>query len=185
MKLASNRWLIAMAAALWMTCGAVGSAAEPSDASATAKEPKSTAKALPTVDEARRQAELLHETIHATLHIVHHEYYREDEGLRIPAATLIKVFDEMARRQKVQLRWLAVNAQAMNSDHHAQDAFEKEAIEALAAGKDAHEKTEGKLYRHAAPITLTADCLKCHLPNRTSTDPRTAGLVIGIPVRGE
>ncbi|MEJ7595180.1 MAG: hypothetical protein WKF77_26955, partial [Planctomycetaceae bacterium] len=38
--------------------------------------------------QARRQAEILHTSIHATLQVVHDRYYREDEGLPIPAAVL-------------------------------------------------------------------------------------------------
>jgi hypothetical protein len=30
---------------------------------------------------------------------------------------------------------------------------------------------------------LSSECLKCHLPNRTSTKDRAAGLVITMPVR--
>lgn len=43
-----------------------------------------------SIDVARHQAELLHDTIHATLRTVHHDFYREDEGLPIPAASLKK-----------------------------------------------------------------------------------------------
>jgi hypothetical protein len=46
---------------------------------------KATLPAPPTVDQARRQAEILNDTLCATLQIVHHRYYREDEGLRLPA----------------------------------------------------------------------------------------------------
>jgi hypothetical protein len=136
----------------------------------------------PNVAEARAQAQLLHETLHATLQVVHHEYYREDEGLTIPAATMKKVFGELAERRKVGIRWLVVEGQAMNADHVAQDDFERAAVKALAAGEQSHELAAGSVYRHAGPIALTAECLKCHLPNRTSTKPRTAGLIIAIPV---
>jgi hypothetical protein len=135
-----------------------------------------------SVAAARQQAEVLHETLHATLQIVHHQYYREDEGLAIPAATLRKVFDEVARRRKVEIRWLAVNAEAMNIEHSPRDAFERDAVAALAAGKEAHETVADGIYRRAGAITLTSDCLKCHLPNRTSTEDRAAGLLISIPV---
>jgi len=140
---------------------------------------------LPTVDEARRQAELLHETMHGTLQVVHHEYYCEDEGLTIPAATLKEVFAELAKRQKVELRWLAVDAQAMNVDHVAKDEFEKEAVQVLSSGKPSHEGIVENVFRFAGAITLTSDCLKCHLPNRTSNKDRTAGLIVEIPVRAE
>jgi hypothetical protein len=136
----------------------------------------------PSVEEARGRARLLHETMHATLQYVHHEYYREDEGLAIPAATLKSVFRELARRQNVGLRWLAVNAKPMNVDHTPKDDFEKRAVQALASGKEEYELAENGVYRHVGVITLASECLKCHLPNRTSTQDRAAGLVITIPL---
>lgn len=136
----------------------------------------------PSADEARTRARLLHETIHATLHYVHHEYYREDEGLTIPAATMSRVFREVAERQKVQLRWLAVDGEAMNADHKPRDEFERQAAAAIAAGKQEFERIDKDVYRLAAPITLTSDCLKCHIPNRKSSEDRSAGLVVSIPL---
>ena len=149
-----------------------------SDASAAASQPARRA----TVDEARRQAELLHRAIHATLQVVHHEYYREDEGLAIPAATLKEVFAELEQKEQLQLRWLAVEGQAMNTDHRANGPFESEALQALKSGRDALERVDGKFYRRAAPITLTSHCLKCHVPDRKSTRDHTAGLIIAIPL---
>jgi hypothetical protein len=167
-------WLAIVVGAAWL--------ALPTTAAPPPEPVAEPAAALPTVDEARQQAQLLHETMHATLQVVHHEYYREDEGLTIPAATLKKVFAELGSSRKVGLRWLVVDAQAMNVDHVAQDDFERAAVQALAAGKESHEQAAEGVYRHAGPITLTSDCLKCHLPNRNSTKPRTAGLIITIPV---
>ncbi len=135
-----------------------------------------------TVREARRQAELLHSLAHATLQLVHERYYREDEGLPIPAAVVNQAFAELKSEQQVTLRWLAVEGQAMNTDHRARDAFEREAVAALQAGKKSHEQVEVGLYRRAAPITLTNHCLKCHVPDRKSTEDRSAGLVVSIPV---
>ena len=137
----------------------------------------------PSVAEARRQAEILHSTIHATLQVVHHQYYREDEGLAIPAATLRDVFAELEREQHIKLRWLAVEGKAMNSDHKPQDAFEIEAAQALQSGRQPHEGTEDGVYRRAAAIRLTNQCLKCHVPDRKNTEDRTAGLIISIPVK--
>lgn len=137
---------------------------------------------LPSADEARQQADVLHEALHAALQVVHHEYYREDEGLSIPAATLKKVFRELEARKRIKLRWLAVDAKAMNADHLPRDAFEREAVAALASGKKSHEVVGAGVYRHAGPITLTSECLKCHLPNRTSNQDRVAGLVVEIPI---
>lgn len=140
------------------------------------------ARTAESVGEARARARLLHETIHASLQIVHQEYYREGESLKIPAATMRQVFREVSERQKIQLRWLVVDAQAMNADHKPQNDFEKQAAEALAAGKLSHEKVEATAYRHVGRIALTSDCLKCHAPNRTSNKERVAGLVITIPL---
>jgi hypothetical protein len=141
--------------------------------------------ALPSVEEARGRAELLHETIHATLQVVHRDFYHEDEGLPIPATSLGRVFRKVEERQNVKLRWLAVNADAMNVDHEPQDEFEKAAVEAMRAGQESHEISENGVYRRAGVITLSSECLKCHLPTRKSTANRAAGLVIAIPCDNE
>jgi hypothetical protein len=137
---------------------------------------------LPSQVEARGRARLLHEAMHSTLQIVHHRYFREDEGIPIPAMTLKSVFAEIETSRKVKLRWIAVEAPAMSIDHEPQDEFEREAAKAIAAGKE-YELVENGVYKHAALITLKSECLKCHLPNRKSTDPRAAGLVISMPIK--
>ena len=137
----------------------------------------------PSLEEARRQAEVLHATMHSTLQLVHHRYYREDEGMPIPAAILKEVFDELEKEQHVKLRWLAVEGQAMNSDHKPQGSFENAAVKALQAGKRNFELAENGVYRRVGSITLTNHCLKCHVPDRKSTANRTAGLIIAIPIR--
>ena len=139
--------------------------------------------ARPTVEQARRQAELLHTSIHATLQVVHQRYYREDEGIPIPAGVLKDVFADLKKEHQVSLRWLAVDGQAMNTDHVAKDEFEKEAVKALQADKGAFERSEGGFYRRASAITLGSHCLKCHVPDRKSTEERTAGLIISMPVQ--
>jgi hypothetical protein len=136
-----------------------------------------------SVEEARRLAELLHAAMHSTLHAVHQRYYREDEGLPIPAATLKEVFAEFEQEQQIKLRWLVVEGQAMNSDHEPQGSFENEAVQALKAGKPAFERAENGIYRRAGGIALTNHCLKCHVPDRKSTEQRTAGLIISIPLQ--
>ena len=137
---------------------------------------------VPSIVEARHKAELLHTTMHATLQIVHHRYYREDEGLLLPAATLREVFSEIEREHNIQLRWLAVEGQVMNADHAPRDDFEKAAAKALEAGQDFHEQVLDGQLRRAAPITLSNHCLKCHVPDRKNTDDRTAGLIISMAV---
>lgn len=140
-------------------------------------------ESLPSAEEAPGRARLLHETIHATLQIVHHEYYREDEALKIPAATLKTVFRELARRQNVELHWLAVNAQAMNVDHVPRDDFDRQAVKALAAGQPEFTYQDEKSFFYAGAITLDSSCLKCHAPTRNSNRDRAAALVIKMQLR--
>ena len=135
------------------------------------------------VQQARRQAEILHDTLHSTLQVVHHRYYREDEGLLLPAAALREIFADVEKRQKIELHWLAVEGEVMNTDHRARDEFEQAAVAALKADRPFHEEVTEKAYRRAGPITLKNECLKCHVPDRKSTEDRTAGLVITIPLQ--
>ena len=121
--------------------------------------------------------------MHATLQVVHHRLYREDEGLPLPAAALKEVFAEIEQEQQIKLRWLAVDGTAMNEDHKPRNAFERAAFDALKRGQSAFEQAENGVYRRAGPITLRNHCLKCHVPDRMSTENRTAGLIIEIPVR--
>ena len=136
-----------------------------------------------TLDEARGRARLLHDTIHSTLQVMHRQYYREDEGLPIPSRTLDAVFDKLARRRDVKIDWLAVNAQAMDVDHKPSDEFEKNAAAALSQGRQEFERVENDVYRYAGVITLSSECLKCHLPNRRSNKDRAAGLLISMSVK--
>lgn len=174
MHLCRKSWSV-LALVVMLSLPPIGSGAPPE---------KPPAKDVPSVEEARGRARLLHEAMHGTLQVVHHEYYREDENLTIPAATMNKVFRELAARRGVQLRWLAVNADAMNADHKPQTDFEKQAAAALAAGKEEYESVAEGVYRRAGPITLTSDCLGCHAPTRTSNQDRAAGLIIAMPVKG-
>lgn len=159
-------------------------AGQPSGSSAKPEE--AAAKVVKVVKvserEARRQAEILHEAIHSTLQLVHHQFYREDEGLPLPAAVLSEVFADVAKEQNVQLRWLAVEGEAMNADHKPQGAFENQAVKALKSGQRHFEQSEGDVYRRAGAIRLSNHCLKCHVPDRKSLHDRTAGLIISIPI---
>lgn len=135
-----------------------------------------------TVAQARARARILHETIHGALQVMHRDLFREDEKLTIPSQSLEDVFKELHRSHDVEARWLAVNTEAMNVDHRAQTDFEKDAVKALATGETEFESTDDRIYRYAGAIRLSSQCLKCHLPNRTSTEDRAAGLVISIPL---
>jgi len=147
---------------------------------AAAEEPP---RELPTQAAAREQAELLHDSLRATLTAIHHQYFREDEGIAIPAAALREVFDELARQRGIEIRWLAVNAPAMNVDHEAKSEFEKQAVRALAKGAEHYEAIDVDRYQRVEAIALTSECLKCHVPSRTNTKDRIAGLLIAMPIR--
>ncbi len=139
---------------------------------------------LPTgVAEARGRAELLHETLHGVLQVVHRDFFREDEKLPIPSQSLEDVFAEVARSQKVKIRWLAVNTEAMNVDHKPKSDFDKAAVKALASGEESYESTTKGDYQYAGSIRLSADCLQCHLPSRSSNKDRAAALVISMPLK--
>ncbi|MBI1325122.1 DUF3365 domain-containing protein [bacterium] len=135
-----------------------------------------------SLEEARREAQVLHTALHSTLQVVHARYYEEDEGLPLPAAMLKDVFAEVEEAHGIRLRWLAVEGQAMNTDHKARDAFEKEAVDALKSGRQDFERSGNGVYRRAGSIVLGNHCLKCHVPDRTKTSDRTAGLIITIPL---
>lgn len=126
---------------------------------------------------------MLHETLHGTLQVMHRDFFDPNQRLSIPSRSLEDVFKELERSWQVKLHWLVVNADAMNVDNKPRDDFEKEAAKALAAGKPEFESVEGNVYRFAGSIRLASQCLKCHVPRRTSTEDRTAGLVIRMPLR--
>lgn len=158
--------------------------AEAADAKTDAKPEGRVGADLPNdVAEARARAKLLHETLHGALQVMHRDFFREEEKLPIPSQSLEDVFEEVAKSQKVTLRWLVVNTDAMNVDHKAKSDFEKEAVRALASGEKSFESATGGDYRYAGAIRLSADCLGCHLPSRSSNKDRAAALVISMPLK--
>lgn len=165
--------------------GVLRSLVQADDPPPGASAPAASRRAAVSAAEARGQADILHESLHVTLQTIHHEYFREDEKIAIPAVALENVFREVASRRNIEFRWLAVNTQAMNIDHEPQDDFEKEAVKAIAAGAEDFEKIDGQVYRRVGPIILQAECLKCHLPSRSSNKERLAGLSITIPIKAD
>jgi hypothetical protein len=138
--------------------------------------------AASSVTEARSRARLLHETIRGTLQVVHRDFFDEDNANAIPSASLEDVFAELSDSYDVDLKWLIVETDMLNVDHQPQDAFEKAAVKALKQGKPRHDVVEGGRYRFAGPIRLASQCLKCHVKHRKSTEDRTAGLLISMPL---
>lgn len=172
----SNPWIsqIASVAAASVLCSAAsGQEAPKSQETAAATRPG-------TVEEARGRARLLHESFHGALQVMHRDFFDPDDRDRIPSATLEDVFDALARQFDVRLHWLGVNARTMDVDHEPQDQFEEDAVAALASGHGEFERVENGLYRFAGAIELHNQCLKCHVPMRTSLQNRTAGLVISM-----
>jgi hypothetical protein len=136
-----------------------------------------------TAAEARGRSRLLHEAIHGTLQVVHRDFFLGDESITIPSRSFEDVFRELARSHSVDVRWLIVNADALNVDHEPHSEFEKQAAKSLGAGKQEFDSVENGVFRYAGAIRLSSQCLKCHVANRTSTKDRAAGLVISMPLR--
>ncbi len=141
-----------------------------------------------TVDQARTQAKLLHDTYIATLHAMHRRYFddsaRQNKQIAVPSRVMEEVFADIQLRWKMRARWLAVNAQAMSLGHEPQDDFEREAARLFVQGKETHEQVADGVYRHAGSIALFSSCLKCHAPAPMNPDvARYAGLVISVPVK--
>ena len=136
-----------------------------------------------SVGEARSRAKLLHEMVRGTLQVMHRDFFDEDDPNAIPSASMEDVFHEMGRSYDVRLKWLVVETDVVNVDHQAEDEFEKKAVEALTRKAPYVEAVEGNRYRFAGPIPLASQCLKCHVKRRTSTETRTAGLLISMPMK--
>lgn len=135
-----------------------------------------------TEAEARGRARLLNETIHGALQVMHRDFFGGDEDLNLPSQSLKDVFKELERQFNVQVRWLGVNA-TKSADHNPRDEFERQAAKALIKGDREYAAIEGDLYRHVGVIKIQNECLKCHVPFRTTLEDRVAGLAISVPMK--
>lgn len=136
-----------------------------------------------TLNEARGRARLLHEVLRGSLQVMHRDFFDEENPPAIPSASLEDVFAELQRSHQVRVKWLTVETDVLNVDHKPQDAFETAAVRALKEGKTDYESSENGEYRFAGRIHLASQCLKCHVKSRTSTEARTAGVVISMPLQ--
>ncbi len=145
-----------------------------------AQDPPPARSAIST---ATARARLLHDVFESTLHVVHHHYFRRDRAT-VPARALHEVFDELARRQGIEARWIAVNTRAMSVDHKPHDAFEKKAAKVLAEDSAEYSEVERGKLRYASRISLNGrGCISCHVGLRASAKKkRFAGLVLSIPI---
>ncbi|MCB1079455.1 MAG: DUF3365 domain-containing protein [Verrucomicrobiae bacterium] len=180
-----TRYLPSLTAALLaLTIGWAVPEPTPANESDKPKPPSDQALAdLPSTEaEARGRARLLNETIHGTLQVIHRDFFGTDEELSLPSQSLKDVFKELERQFAVQVRWIGVNA-TKSKDHEPKDPFEKAAAAALLKGDKEYEAMEGNLYRHVGAIKIQNECLKCHVPFRTTLEDRVAGLGIYIPLK--
>ncbi|GAA5510168.1 c-type heme family protein [Novipirellula caenicola] len=177
---------LAICFALQLPSAGEESPSQASGSAAISGEPSESQDAVPpptSLSEARARAKLLHETIHGTLQIVHRDFFDEDDAHAIPSASLEDVFHELATHYNIELKWLIVDTDVVNVDHQAEDEFEQAAVKALRAKHTYHEAVQADQYRFAGSIRLASQCLKCHVKHRTSTEDRTAGLLIAMPIR--
>jgi hypothetical protein len=136
------------------------------------------------VAEARLRSQLLHETIHGALQVMHRDLFRDGDGrLPIPSQSLEDVFAELERTWQVRVKWLAVNAKVMNAKNRPKTEFDKLAAAAIAGGSEMFEASADGVYQYAGKITLGNQCLKCHVPQRTSLEDRMAAVVISMPLK--
>ena len=135
---------------------------------------------------ARDRAQLLHEVFADTLDVVHHHYFRREASV-LPARALDDVFARIAKRSDARVRWISVNAPAMNIDHEPGTPFEKQAAKELAAGKAEYSRVEDGHFLRAAPIPLGAGCVRCHTKFAPVAvkQPLLAGLIVAIPIQNE
>lgn len=147
-----------------------------------AEEPSQRWATASTVSEARSRALLLHEMTNGTLRIMHRDFFDDENTRNIPSASLEDVFLEIEKGFRVEMKWLTVNTDIVNVDHQASTDFEKAAVKALAAGAPYTEEVTTDRYRFVGAIPLSSQCLKCHVKLRTSTEDRTAGLIITMPI---
>ncbi len=138
-----------------------------------------------SLSEARGRARLLHEAIGGALQVMHRDFFDDENPPAIPSSSLEDVFAELARNHRVELKWLTVETDVLNVDHKPADDFEVQAVAALAQGQSEFESSGTGTYRYAGAIRLVSQCLKCHVKQRTSLEPRTAGLVIRMPFQSD
>lgn len=134
-----------------------------------------------SIEEARGRARWLHETIHGTLQIMHRDFFDDEFSREIPSKSMEDVFAQMNESWAVSIRWLGGNATKVAA-HDPQDRFEEKAVQALIAGAQEYEDVERGRFRFVSAIRLQNQCLKCHVPHRTSLEDRVAGLAISIPL---
>jgi hypothetical protein len=188
---AVNRFAVVVVAAFLASGFGMLATAEDQPPQAAAPAPAQTAPAAPAapatgveaeqVAEARLRSRLLHETIHGSLQVMHRDFFRDEK--QIPSESMEDVFAELERTWQVKVKWLAVNAKAMNAKHVPATPFDRQAADAIAAGREMFDASADGVYQYAGTINLGNQCLKCHVPQRTSLEDRKAAVVISMPLK--
>ena len=165
---------------------AIGMLAVAGEKSPEPKQPRQETSATDAeaeqVAEARLRSRLLHEAIHGSLQVMHRDFFRDGERLPIPSQSLEDVFSELEETWQVKVRWLTVNAKEMNIRHRPRSEFDKLAVKAISDGGEMFEATADGVYQYAGKIDLGNQCLKCHVPQRTSLEDRKSAVVISMPL---
>ena len=68
-------------------------------------------------------------------------------------------------------------------DGKPEDDFQKRALRAITGGEKEVSAVEKDMFRYAGVIVLQNQCLKCHVPERTSLNDRFAALEITMQVK--
>lgn len=135
-----------------------------------------------TTAAARDRARVLHSVYVSTLDTIHRYYFHANKAV-LPARALEDVFAEIAEKERIEARWIAVNTPAMSIHHEPKTPFERQAAAAIAAGKGSFEQVDGGVYRRAGAIALADGCVACHTGfAKLPTTQRFAGLVISMPI---
>jgi hypothetical protein len=145
------------------------------------KEPPARAASLPAA-EARARAQLLHTTINGALQVIHRDFFRRNGSKVIPSKSLEDVFKVLQKENSTTVRWVAGEGTVMNTDNKPRNDFERQAIKAITGGDKEFESLEKGIFHFAGSITLQNECLKCHVPDRTSLEERFAALAVSIPL---
>jgi hypothetical protein len=117
---------------------------------------------------------------------MHRDFFRSGgrSGGNIPSKSLEDVFGGLEKTWGVDVKWLAVDTEAMNPDHRPKTDFDKLAAKGIGEGLERYEAPDDKgVYHYAGRITLGNQCLKCHVPDRTSLEDRKAAVVISMPLQ--
>jgi hypothetical protein len=90
------------------------------------------------------------------------------------------VFKVLQKDDSIAVRWVAGEGTVMNTDNKPRNNFEKQAIKAITSGDKEFESLEKGIFHFAGSIMLQNECLKCHVPDRTSLEERFAALAVSI-----